>query len=204
MSKSHKNKIPWNLGKHHTIESKLKMSEAHKNQIPWIKGKHHTKETKDKIGEKNRGKISRKGYLNSEETRKKISNSNIGKHKNSEEFKQKLRKKCLDGHAIIMIKSIKRISKQEEKLGQIIKFLYQDCVFQDKIFNYAIDITIPKYKIAIEYDGWYHFDTEEHKEYHKYRQKRIESEGWKFLRYNIFQKFPTKEQIKEDIYKIIG
>ena len=65
-------------------------------------------------------------------------------------------------------------------------------------------MAIPYLDIIIEYDGWYHFDTEEHKQYHNKRQQEIEEEGWKFLRYNIFQKFPTLEQVKEDIQKLIS
>lgn len=113
------------------------------------------------------------------------------------------RQRCLDGHSLRMIKSIKKISKEEIKLRDIIKELFPRCEFQYSIFRYLIDVAIPEYKIAIEYDGYYHFDTEEHKGYHKERQEKIENDGWKFLRYNIFQKFPNKEKIHNDIMEII-
>ena len=71
-----------------------------------------------------------------------------------------------------------------------------------RIFRYEIDVAIPDKKIAIEYDGYYHFDTEEHKQYHKFRQEKIEKEGWKFLKYTIFDKFPNLEKLKNDIEEI--
>ena len=67
-------------GKHHTEESKKKMSDYAKSHTGW----EHSEETKRKIGEKHKGKIV------SEETRQKISQSRIGK-KYSEEQKIKLR-----------------------------------------------------------------------------------------------------------------
>ena len=99
-----------------------------------------------------------------------------------------------------MIKAIKKISNEEIKLRNIIKELYLNCEFQYGIFRYAIDVALVEEKIAIEYDGYYHFDTKEHIEYHKNRQKRIEDQGWKFLRYN---KVPSLEQIKNDIRMIL-
>ena len=35
------------------------------------------------------------------------------------------------------------------------------------------------------------------------KEEKIEEEGWKFIRYNIFSKFPSKEQIYNDIQKEI-
>ena len=116
-------------------------------------------------------------------------------------IKESQRQKCLDGHAITMLKAQTNPSKPEVMLREMVKEIYPDCEFQYGVFNYALDVAIPDYKIAIEYDGWFHFDTEEHKEYHKMRQTRIEKEGWKFIRYNIFQKFPTYDQVKKDINK---
>jgi very-short-patch-repair endonuclease len=101
---------------------------------------------------------------------------------------------------------IKRVSKNELKLRNTVKDLYQNSKHTYKVLEnkgYDVDIAIPEFKVVLEYDGWYHFDTEEHKEYHKKRQKEIEKEGWRFIRYNIFQEFPTKEQIRLDIEHLI-
>lgn len=82
-------------GKHHkgyphSEETKQKISEALKGRVPWNIGKHLSEETKQKI------KKAKKGYHHSEETRKKISEANkgrlgtmLGKH-HSEETRRKM------------------------------------------------------------------------------------------------------------------
>ena len=99
---------------------------------------------------------------------------------------------------------IKNPSKQELKLRQIIKELYPESEPTYQVLNYDIDIAIPSKKVAIEYDGWYHFCDQNAINYHNKRQKEIEKEGWKFVRYNIFQTFPLKEEIQKDITKAVG
>lgn len=207
-----------NTGRKHSEETKKKISTIAKNFIPWHKG------TKGKFSIEYIRKLkeSHTGKKHSEETKEKMSKSQIGR-KHSEETKKKLslkgkgrkgtpcsdkckeinRQKLLNGHAAYMNKFIKNPSKPEVKLREIIKELYPSCEFQYKIFNYAIDVTIPECKIAIEYDGWYHFDCQEHIEYHKKRQREIEKEGWKFIKYNIFQRFPCREQIENDIRNLV-
>mgnify|MGYP001211986269 CR=1 FL=1 len=69
--------------------------------------------------------------------------------------------------------------------------------------NYTVDISDSSLGIILEFDGHYHFNTKEAIGRDKRRQQEIEGEGWKFLRYNIFQKFPTLEQVKEDILNLI-
>lgn len=122
----------------------------------------------------------------------------------SEERNEKLRIWMLNGHAVYMNKCIKNPSKEEVKLRNIIKDIYPECEFQHKVFNYALDVAILEYKIAIEYDGWFHFDCQEHIDYHKNREKRIKKEGWKFIKYNIFKPFPSVEKIKNDLVKKIS
>lgn len=80
-------------GKHHSQESKRKLSEANKGNIPGNKGKHHSEEAKNKISEANKGrKAWNKGKPMSEEQRRKIGEANKEKkHKShSEETKQKI------------------------------------------------------------------------------------------------------------------
>jgi len=153
-----------------------------RNVLPWNKGKHN--------------------YL-SNYSRKLISEAS--KKNNPSKYNYVLeerRQRMLNGQALKMIKCIKKISNEEIKLRNMIKELYPECEFQYPVFNYSLDVAIPDQKIVIEYDGYYHFDTEEHKEYHKLRQEKIEKEGWVFIKYTMFDKFPTLEKLKEDINKI--
>jgi len=215
------------LGKHHsedtikklrrnfTEEHKRNLSNAHKGKL----GFKPSNETKEKIRQRNIGK------KRSQECKDKISKMNKGR-KRSEEFKEKrrqimlnggskyvssfpkhlsqegresLRRKMLNGQSLKMIKAIKKISNEEIRLRNMVKELYSNCEFQYPVLNYSLDVALLNEKIAIEYDGYYHFDTTEHKEYHKLRQEKIEKEGWKFLRYTMFDKFPSLEKLKNDL-----
>ena len=71
------------LGKHHSEESRKKMSEARKGKPSWMNGKHHSEESRKKMSE------AKKGKHFSEESRKKMSEAKKGKHF-SEEHKRKL------------------------------------------------------------------------------------------------------------------
>lgn len=62
-------------GKKLPEETRKKISEANKGQVPWMKGKHHTEESKRKNSE------AHKGVSRSIETRKKMSESKIGRYK---------------------------------------------------------------------------------------------------------------------------
>ena len=77
------NNGPWS-GKHLSIEHRKKISEGLKGKNIWSKGSKHSEETKRKISE------SEKGRKISEETKKKMSLASKGKPK-SEEHKEKCR-----------------------------------------------------------------------------------------------------------------
>jgi len=209
---------PWNKGlKNCYSEETLKKQ---REKIPWNKGKTgiYSEETKIKMGKSKKGikkivsnetkkKLSKslKGRIFSEEWKKKISDSKVGKSlpPRSEKEKENYRERMLNGGAVHALRFMKKISKPEIELREIIKDMYNNCQFQYPVLNYALDIAIPEYKIAIEYDGYFHFSSEDKIKYHKERQEKIENEGWKFIRYNIFQKFPSKEIVKNDIENII-
>lgn len=204
-------------GKVLSEESKLKISISAKERIR----KPTSDETKLKIGNSNRGKIKgrvpwNKGKVgiqrHSVESREKMSLSRKGRvawnkglkgvYVVRDETREKLRKVMLNGGAIKAIKGIKNPSKQEVILRDYIKEIYPKCEFQYQVLNYSLDIAILEYKIAIEYDGWYHFDCQEHIDYHNRRQREIENMGWKFIRYNIFKPFPSKDVILLDLSKV--
>ena len=61
-------------GKHHSAETRKKMSESRKGEKCYIFGKNHSDETRQKMSE------SHKGKHHSEDTRKKMSEANKGKN----------------------------------------------------------------------------------------------------------------------------
>ena len=56
LSESHKGQIPWNTGKHLSVEFKQKLSESLKGRSTWNKGKKMPKETGKKISESLKGR----------------------------------------------------------------------------------------------------------------------------------------------------
>jgi very-short-patch-repair endonuclease len=192
-------RIPWNKGIKSSEETKIKQSIARKG----VKKPPRTEIHKKRLSDATRGRKIPRNIV--EKQRLKIIDlwRDPNSKYNSKEFREKLRKHMLNGHAVYANKCIKNPSAPEMILREIVKELHSNCESQYPVFNYALDVAIPDKKIAIEYDGYFHFDTEEHKQYHKIRQEKIEKEGWKFLRYTMFDKFPSSEQVKNDINKII-
>jgi very-short-patch-repair endonuclease len=181
------------FGKKHKIESIEKMKGERKDFSPWNKNKKglqsHSLEERER---------SRQYMLNGHA---KYMNT-FPRPPVKEETKNKHRQHMLNGGAIKALKGVKNPSKPEVMLRNIVKELYPKAKFQFGVFNYSIDVALVNEKIAIEYDGYYHFNCQENIDYHKFRQEKIEKEGWKFIRYNIFQKFPTIDEIKQDIWRI--
>ena len=73
-------------GKHHSEETKRKLSELHKGEKnpfygkpTWSKGKHFSEEHKRKLSEAHKGNQSHLGKCHSEETRRKLSDASLGK-----------------------------------------------------------------------------------------------------------------------------
>lgn len=169
-----------------------------KSKEMW-KSEEHRRE----MSEKHKGE---KNPMKKEENKRKLSKVFKGKSHPcflSQSQREKLSNWMKNGHSAYMQKFIKNPSKEELKLREIVKELYPDLESQHRVLNYSLDIALLKYKVAIEFDGWYHFDCQHDIDYHKKRQQEVEKEGWKFIRYNIFQPFPTKEQVLEDIKNII-
>jgi len=181
-----------NTGRKHTPEFCEHMRNLRKGKtFLELYGEEKTLKIKEKL------RISQTGKLVSKETR------------------EKNRLRMLNGGAAKIHRFRKNPSEPERKLREIVKELYQSCIYQYVIFNYAIDVVIPEYKIAIEYDGYYHFygigkskeekeeSLKKRKEFDHNRQRKIEELGWIFYRVTMFDKFPTKEEVKEKIKKYI-
>lgn len=121
MSEAHRGKTSTFLGKHHSAASRIKLSNAARLQVR----NPCSKETRDKIGMANKGKLlgrllseetkkkiseSNRGRIHSEDTRRKISQSNKGKHP-SDETRKKMSESRMG-----MIFTEKTLKKRSESL----------------------------------------------------------------------------------------
>ena len=92
---------------------------------------------------------------------------------------------------------IKNPSKPQVKLYEKIKVFFPNAILNYPFQNYSIDIAMPDLKVAIEYDGKYWHKGRE-KEDQK-RQKEIEKEGWKFLRYS---QIPNDGELIQNLFEL--
>ena len=161
-------------------------------------GKKHNKETLRKMSLKQEGQNHPMyGKKHKEESKNKIRKS--CRIIWNDEMRNKQRQRMLNGQAAYCNTFINNPSKPQIELFKIIKEMYPNSKLNFQILNYSIDIVIPEFKLAIEYDGSYwHKDK---KEYDQKRQQKIESLGWKFIRYVDY--IPSKEEfilkVKETI-----
>lgn len=193
-----KGKPTWNKEKKTSPETLLLLSRIRKG----VKKPPRTLEHRKNLSISQKGKIIPKNQIEKQAKKIQLLWKDPNSKYNSKSFRNKLRDHCLNGHALVMIKAIKKISKEEIKLREMVQQLYPNCEFQFKVFNYSLDVALVDYKIAIEYDGYYHFNTPENIEYYKLRQKRIEDEGWVFYRVTMFDAFPSIVDIKYRIIKL--
>jgi hypothetical protein len=158
---------------------------------------YNTKEHKDKLAETSRS-------TRTKEVLDKIQKANIKAWKNNPQPKQELSKRMRDWQAVHMNKFVKSPSGPQIKTYNIVKEMFNCAEIEfpfitDGGILYRLDIAIPKYKIAIEYDGSYwHQDQKKDLK----RQRECEDYGWKFVRY--IDKVPAKEKIREDIMNLLS
>ena len=108
-------------------------------------------------------------------------------------------KLCRSCSATRNMKNNRRPSKPQLQLFKIVKVFFPDAILEMLCNNFYIDIAIPEIKVAIEYDGSYwHQD----KEQDKVRQRKLEGEGWKFVRY--VDKIPSEKQLIQDVSKVVN
>lgn len=178
------------IGTKQNEEHKKKNSNSHIGQIPWNKNKKTGPQT--------------------EEHKRKQQITSIKWWNNHPEVKEErsLFMKTIGGAYANSFN--KNPSKPEKNLRSVVSQVAPYVIFNYPIYrgkgkrSYSVDIVVSKLGIIIEYDGWYHSNSEERKERDKQRQQEIEEDGWKFIRYNIFQKFPSKKQVLNDIQKIVA
>jgi len=168
-------------GKNHSKQSKINNSLSHKNSIAnQIHVRHLHEERKGKTLEVLLG-IDR-----------------------AKELREESRNRMVNGGSCHAASFIKSPSKPQKKLYEIIKEEFNSAelnfpLILDSGRGYNLDIAIPEYKIAIEYDGSY---WHKNKEKDLKRQKECEDYGFKFIRYK--DSVPLRECIINDIQKIIN
>jgi very-short-patch-repair endonuclease len=113
---------------------------------------------------------------------------------NSTEQRKEKSERMLNGGSSYAQSFIKNPSKPQVELFNKVKNLHEDAILNHPCLNYSIDIAIPSLRIAIEYDGS-HWHSDEEKD--RKRQKEIEQQDWKFIRYKDL--VPTKEELKKDL-----
>lgn len=207
-------------GKHCSIETKKRMSISQTGKNNPIYGKHHSKEHKKKIGD-----MLRTPFIKIEEYVKDTNYILLSKEEDYKNQFSKLRFKCpknhefemrwdhfitgqrcslckheadrkrmLDGQASYMNSFITNPSKPQVELFKLTSSIYPASILNCPSLNFSIDIAIPELMIAIEYDGSYWHQNQEADDR---RQKLLEKEGWKFLRYRDY--IPTKDELEKDI-----
>jgi very-short-patch-repair endonuclease len=181
-----------------------KMCEINKGRTAWNKGitgyKIHDDNFKKQLSKR------MKDFVFTEEIRDKLRKNVLGDKNPSkrEDCKLKIKQRMLNGGAFHAASFVRNPSKPQVKLFNMIKEIYPSSIlnYSVKQVNRNIDIAIPEFKIAIEYDGIYwHQDRESD----LIRQKQIENLGWKFIRYDGGPKdsVPEIDMVINDIKNLI-
>ncbi|MFA5153884.1 MAG: DUF559 domain-containing protein [Clostridia bacterium] len=179
------------------VKDKIRHSMIGKN-----KGRKLPKHTEKQNEEKRLRQIGKKLKSHSFESRIKQSNSLKGRTI-SDKCKKICKEKMLNGQAVYMNSCIQNPSKPQVELYNKIKKIYSSSVLNYPLYelNYSLDIAIPELKIWIESDGSYwHQDKEKDLK----RQRKIESLGWKCIRYTAdsIKEVPSENKIIQDILKL--
>jgi very-short-patch-repair endonuclease len=176
---------------------------------PWLSEKFklnnpmNNLESREKV---NQSKVGKKRYPFSDKWKMNMSKSRKGKPK-TEQHKENIsnsmlksdivKKNCLRAQSFI-----KSPSKPQIKLFNMIKKEFNSAelnfpLILDNGKGYSLDVVIPEYKIAIEYDGFYwHKDRDKDLK----RQRECEDYGFKFIRYQ--DNVPSEEKLMDDINRI--
>lgn len=170
---------------HPEFREKISKISKESGWYPSHKGCSHSEETKRKISENNKGKHS--DMENIERLRRlgKIYKNKGGYHL-SEKTKEKMRK--------AIRKFPNKPTKPEVKLFEVIKSRYpnEEVMSNHRVKtqdgNRFIDVAIPVLMLGWEFDGKYwHKDK---KEADQRRHEAIEAEGWKLTHYSNESEFP--------------
>ena len=110
---------------------------------------------------------------------------------------EKIKQRMLNGGAARANAFVKSPSKPQVELFNKVKSLYEDAILNYPCLNYSIDVAIPSLKVAIEYDSSYWHNYGNNKENDKLRQDKLETLGWKVVRYT--DQVPSLEDIQKNV-----
>jgi hypothetical protein len=105
------------------------------------------------------------------------------------------RERMRNGGGAYIASFCKNPSKDQVQLYEKVKVFYPSAILNYPYLNYSIDIAITELKIAIEFDGYYHW-LPGRQEADRKRQVEIEKGNWKFLRY---RKVPDDNTLYQDL-----
>lgn len=183
------------LGKHHTEETKEKISKAHKGKIPWNINIPRTKKTKRKISEANKGHIpwnkglknfNKKEYNEQYYIKNKEKVLEQGKQyriKNKEKRKKQKKQYYLSNRELILEKEIKYRKNNPEKIKEISKR------YRENNIEY---INQWREKFGNEYQKQWRIDNpgKDRQSYQKHREKRLEyCKQWTLNNYEKMKKY---------------
>ena len=167
--------------------------------------KTHTEEIKEKFRQYRIGKtyIELYGEERSKEINRKreetcMNTIGVSNPFKTKEYREAQQKRMLNGRAAYLLSCVKNPSKPQVELFKVVNEVCPYPIMNYPCLNKSIDIAIPKLSIAIEYDGSYFHQDQEADDI---RQKLLEEEGWKFLRYRDY--VPTKNKLQKDIFKLL-
>jgi len=134
-----------------------------------------------------------------------VSQVELVKLKKEQTFKKRYGVKCnfsteehrqwmIEGGAAYCNRFIKNPSKPQIELFELCQQVFPYPILNYPCGRYSIDIAIPSLNLAIEYDGSYWHPDEI---YDKKRQKFIENQGWKVIRF--IDRVPDIDELKGEI-----
>jgi very-short-patch-repair endonuclease len=186
ISKSKKGQMPWMLGKHHTPESIKKISAGKKGQPSAWKGKHHSPESIQKIKEA-------KSHI-CDETRRRISESKKIES-SAPEVRERLRNQRLKQTFPFKDAKTTEIPIQNELKRRGIPFTTHLLIMgKNNRMVRAVDIAFPEHKLVVECDGdYWHANPLTYKTFNNWQIKRIGMDkqqderirevGWQVIRF---------------------
>jgi len=176
-------------------EYRLRLIEAHKGQNPWNKGKTgvYSEETRRKLS---LSRLGKKVFF-SEAHKKKLSEAAKRRFLEHREFLKQLARP----HLTLVEKKVKYFLQQYFVEGQ--DFFYDEC---DKLGGtlYRPDFQFPFHKVILEVDGFYTHFTDKGRQRDEKRDSELQKFGWNIYRFPQKDILNNFEGVKANILKALN